>query len=66
MSMNKTCAISGAISLLISVDMDGERPRHLYHFALSRFSQAGLGETGASRSDEIAPRNLFTPGLGDF
>jgi hypothetical protein len=47
--MNKMCAISSAISFLISVDMDGERPRHLYQLGLSPFSQAGLDESGPSR-----------------
>jgi len=51
MSMNKTCAISSAISFLISVDMEGERPRHLYPLGLSPFSQAGLDENGPSRRD---------------
>jgi hypothetical protein len=48
-SMNKMCAISSAISFLISVDMDGERPLHLYQLGLSPFSQAGLDESGPSR-----------------
>ena len=47
MSMNKICAIS----FLISVDLDGERPQHLYQIKLSPFSQAGLDETGPSRRD---------------
>jgi hypothetical protein len=44
--MNKTCAISSAISFLISVDMDGERPPDCIQLGLSPFSEAGLDESG--------------------
>src|SRR4029077_14045387 len=60
MSMNKTCAISSAISFLISVDMDGERPRHFYQLGLSPFSQAGLDESVLPGVIRIAPSNLLT------
>src|SRR5438067_11703818 len=61
MSMNKTCAISSAISFLISVDMDGERPRHLYQLGLSPFSQAGLDESGPSPRDGDRAEQLAHP-----
>jgi len=57
---NKTCAISSAIFFLISVDMDGERPRHLYQLGLCPFSQAGLDESVLRVVIRIAPSNLVT------
>ena len=61
MSMNKTCAISSAISFLISVDMDGECPWHCIKSDYLAFVSQVETKAGASRSDGIAPRNLLTP-----
>jgi hypothetical protein len=46
--------------------MDGKRPRHLYHFALSRFSQAALGESWRfaerwDRAEKLAHLHSFRP-----
>ena len=53
MSMNKTCAISSAISFLLSVDMGGECPLELCLLELSRFYQPRRDESGAARMTSV-------------